>query len=167
MVLVGEEARNLQSGHPAKFYGLCESAHPTDEGMLSKCAELSLMVDAWYSNVIEQAHHALLREFNRRQEQKHLDAVQLLNAPLLSEAGDAEQLFYYADSEFNNKTLNQKLVFLTECPKIRAALLNVPPAWTPDDILRLPEVTALYYVLGAMFLLPYSAASRRPAQLHY
>ena len=61
-------------------------------------------------------------------------------------------------------TAGQKTVFLGECSRVQAALQRVPGEWdSAEDILRLPEVTALYYVLGAMFRLPYSIPSREPA----
>lgn len=164
VALIAEQARNLKSGGPPKFYVLVESTHQIEDDMLSKCAELSLIVDAWYSNVTSRSHYFLLHEFNQRQEAKRLSAIQLLNVPMLSETGDAEQLFHYADSEFHRLTLNQKNVFLAECPKVRAALQNVPPVWAVEDILRLPEVTALYYALGAMLRLPYSIPSPAAGQ---
>ena len=41
---------------------------------------------------------------------------------------------------------------------------RVPEEWdSAEDILDQPEVTALYYVLGAMFCLPFSIPSREPA----
>ena len=83
---------------------------------------------------------------------------------MLSESGDAEQLFRYADAGLNENTLGQKTVFLGECPKVRAALQNIPAEWSPEDVLKLPEVTALYYVLGAMLRLPYSIPSENAGQ---
>lgn len=156
IVLLAEETHNLRSTNPAKLYGLLESTHPTPGAMLSKCAELSSNVDLFYSNTIPIAQRILLHEFNQRQERKRLSAIQLLNVPMLSEAGDAEELFRYADSMLLELTWDQKAIFLGECPKVRGGLQNVPAEWTPEDVLKLPEVTALYYVLGAMLRLPYS-----------
>jgi hypothetical protein len=164
VVLVGEEARNLKNGGPPKFCGLVESKHPNHDEMLSKCVELAPVVDTWYSNTTQEAQYFLMHEFNQGQQRKHLDGLLLLDAPMISESGDAEQLFRYVDAEFSKQTLGgQKTIFLGECPQVRAALQNVPEEWDKEDILRLPEVTALYYVLGAMFRLPYSIRSSKPA----
>ena len=164
MVLVGEQARNLRSGDPPKFYGLTESEHRNNDDMLSKCVELTTAVDTWYSNIIPEAQRFGLHQFNLGQEQKHLTGIQLTNVPILSEAGDASQLFSYADAELDKRTTaGQKTVFLGECSRVQAALQRVPEEWdSAEGILRLPEVTALYYVLGAMFRLPYSIPAREP-----
>jgi hypothetical protein len=142
---------------PPVFYGLTESEHRTDDQMLSKCVELASIVDAWISNIIPEAQCVLLHQFNMRQQEKHLSRIQLFNPPMLSGSGDATQLFSYADAELGKRTSGgRKTVFLGECPKVQAALQRVPEEWgSADDILKLPEVTALYYVLGAMFRLPY------------
>jgi len=164
LVLVGEQARNLKSGVPSKFYGLTESEHRQNDDMLSKCAELSTIVDTWYSNIIPEAHRVALHQFNLGQEQKHLAAIQLTNVPMLSEAGDAAQLFRYAEAELDQRTSEgRKTVFLGECARVQAALQRFPEEWDgAKEILKLPEVTALYYVLGAMLRLPYRIASREP-----
>jgi hypothetical protein len=164
VLVLGELARDLRSGAPTMFYALWESAHPTPEGMLSKCAELSSIVDAWYSNVILFDRWVLLHEFNARQAERHLGWVELRNAPLLSDAGDDEQLFRHAEAEFHENVVEKKTFFLSECPKTRAALQNVPAQWQKSDILSLTPVTALYYVLAAMERLPYSTPSGNPAQ---
>ena len=50
---------------------------------------------------------------------------------------------------------------------VKAALQRVPEQWdSAEDILKPPEVTALYYVLGAMFCLPFSIPSREPVFAH-
>ena len=164
MVLVAEEMRNLKSEDPPKFYGLTESEHRDSDDMLSKCVELTTIVETWYSNVIPGAKRIALHQFNLKQEQKHLTGIQLTNVPMLSEAGDASQLFSYSDAELDKRTTaGQKTVFLGECTRVQAALQRVPEEWdSAEAILRLPEVTALYYVLGAMSRLPYSARSREP-----
>jgi len=171
LVLAGEQVRNLKSGAPSKFYGLTESEHRKNDGMLSKCVELSTIVDTWYSNIIPEAHRVSLHQFNLRQEQKHAAGIQFINAPMLSEAGDASQLFSYADAELDQRTSpGRKTVFLGECTRVKAALRRVPEQWdSAEDILKPPEVTALYYVLGAMLCFPYSIPSREPtfAQTEY
>jgi len=165
VVLVGEQVRNLRSSSPPVFYGLAESEHRTSDDMLSKCVELAAIVDTWYSNVIPEARRVALHQFNLRQEQKHVAGIQFINAPTLSEAGDASQLFSYADAELDQKTSpGRKTVFLGECTRVKAALQRVPEEWdSAEDILKPPEVTALYYVLGAMFCFPCSIPSREPA----
>ena len=105
VVLAGEQARDLQSCGPPVFYGLAESEHRTNEDMLSKCAELAAIVDTWYSNIIPEAQRVALHQFNLRQEQKHLAGIRFINAPMLSEAGDASQLFSYADAEARSKNV--------------------------------------------------------------
>jgi len=171
VVLAGEQVRNLQSCGPPVFYGLTESEHRTNDDMLSKCAELSAIVDTWYSNIIQEAQRVALHQFNLRQEQKHLAGIQFINAPMLSEAGDPPQLFSYADAELDQRTSEgRKTVFLGECTRVKAALQRVPEEWdSAEDILKPPEITALYYVLGAMFRLPYCVPSREPAfaQIEY
>ncbi len=164
VVLVGEQVRNLKSGDPPKFYGLTESGHRNNDDMLSKCVELSTIAGTWYSNIIPEAQRVALHQFNLRQEQKNLTGIQLLNVPMLTEAGDAAQLFSYADAEIDKRTTaGQKTVFLGECTRVQAALQRVPEEWDrAEDTLKLPEVTALYYVLGAMFRLPYSIPAREP-----
>lgn len=164
VVLVGEQERNLRSCGPPVFYGLMESEQRTSDDMLSKCVELAATVDTWYSNIIAEAQRVALYQFNLSQEQKHLAGIQLINAPMLSEAGDASQLFSYADAELDQRTSEgRKTVFLGECTRVKAALQRVPEQWdSAEDILKPPEVTALYYVLGAMFRLPYSIPSREP-----
>ena len=166
MVLIGEEARNLKSGEPPKFYGLVESEHRGNDAMLSKCAELSSITEAWYSNAIPAAERAALHQFNLRQGKKRQAGVLLFNVPMLSDAGDATQLFRYADAELDQGTRGgQKTVFLGDCPRVQSSLQNVPAGWDfAEDILKLPGVAALYYVLGAMFRLPYSAPSKEPGQ---
>ena len=162
VVLVGEQERNTRCADPV-FYGLAESEQRTSDDMLSKCAELAATVDTWYSNIIPEAHRVALHQFNLRQEQKHLAGIQLINAPMLSEAGDASQLFSYADAELDQRkrVRGARAVFLGECTRVKAALQRVPEEWdSAEDILKPPEVTALYYVLGAMFRLPYSISSR-------
>jgi hypothetical protein len=165
VVLVGEQERNLRSCGPPVFYGLAESEQRTSDDMLSKCVELAAIVDTWYSNIIAEAHRVALHQFNLRQEQKHLAGIQLINAPMLSEAGDASQLFSYADAEIDQRTSEgRKTVFLGGCTRVKAALQRVPEEWdSAEDILKQPEVTALYYVLGAMFRFPYTIPSREPA----
>ena len=165
VVLVGEQVRNLRSCSPPVFYGLLESEQRTNDDMLSKCAELAAIVDTWYSNIIPEAHRVALHQFNLRQEQKHAAGIQLINAPMLSETGDASQLFSYADAELDQRTsAGRKTVFLGECARVKAALQRVPEEWDgAEDILKPPEVTALYYVLGAMFCFPFSIPSREPA----
>ncbi len=165
IVLLAEQTHNLRSTDPAKLYGLLESTHPTPGGMLSKCAELSINADCFYSNMSPIVRRVLLNEFNQRQERKRLGTVSLLNVPMLSEGGDAEELFRYADSMLLELTWDQKAIFLGECPKVRAALQNVPAQWTPEDVLKLPEVTALYYVLGAMLRMKYAIPSENARQL--
>ncbi|MGP8090605.1 MAG: hypothetical protein ACLPUX_10960 [Syntrophobacteraceae bacterium] len=164
LVLVGEQVRNLKSGAPAKFYGLAESQHRQNDDMLLKCVELSTIVDTWYSNIIPEAHRVALHQFNLGQEQKHLTSLQLTNVPMLSEAGDGAQLFRYTEAELDQRTSEgRKTVFLGECARVQAALQRVPEEWdSAKEILELPEVTALYYVLGAMFRLPYRIPSREP-----
>ena len=118
MVLVGEQVRNLRSSSPPVFYGLAESEHRTSDDMLSKCVELAAIVDTWYSNVIPEARRVALHQFNLRQEQKHVAGIQFINAPTLSEAGDASQLFSYADAEIYQRTCEgRKTVFLGECTR--------------------------------------------------
>ena len=162
LVLVGEQVRNLKSGVPAKFYGLTESEHRQNDDMLLKCVELSTIVDTWYSNVIPEAHRVALHQFNLGQEQKHLAGVQFTNVPMLSESGDGAQLFRYAEAELDQRTSEgRKTVFLGECARVQAALQRIPKEWdSAKEVLELPEVTALYYVLGAMFRLPYRIPSR-------
>ena len=99
VVLVGEQVRNLKSGAPPVFYGLTESEHRNSDDMLSKCVELATFVETWYSNIIPEAQRVALHQFNLRQEQKHVAGIRLINVPMLSEAGDASQLFSYADAE--------------------------------------------------------------------
>lgn len=165
-VLVAEQVRNLKSGAPPKFYGLTESEHRHSGVMLSKCVELTTVVDTWYSNIIPEAQRVALHQFNLGQEQKHLTGILLTNVPMLSEAGDALQLFSYADAELDKRTTaGQKTVFLGDCSRVLAALQRVPEEWdSAEDILKLPEVTALYYALGAMFRLPFSVPSREPGR---
>ncbi len=165
MVLAGEQVRNLQSCGPPVFYGRLESEQRTSDDMLSKCAELAAFVDTRYSNIIPVSQRVALHQFNMRQEQKHVAGIQFINAPTLSEAGDASQLFSYADAELDQRTsAGRKTVFLGECARVKAALQRVPEEWdSAEDILKPPEVTALYYVLGAMFCLPFSIPSREPA----
>ncbi|MGD0397862.1 MAG: hypothetical protein ABSC04_03020 [Syntrophobacteraceae bacterium] len=166
LVLVGEQVRNLKSGAPAKFYGLTESQHRQNDDMLLKCVELSTIVDTWYSNIIPEAHRVALHQFNLGQEQKHLTSIQLTNVPMLSEAGDGAQLFRCTEAELDQRTSEgRKTVFLGECSRVQAALQRVPEEWdSAKEILDLPEVTALYYVLGAMFRLPYRVPSREPSE---
>jgi hypothetical protein len=165
VVLVGEQVRNLQSSSPPVFYGLAESEQRTNDDMLSKCAELAAIVDTWYSNIIPEAHRVALHQFNLRQEQKHAAGIQFINVPMISEGGDATQLFSYADAELDQRTSEgRKTVFLGECTRVKAALQRVPEEWDgAEDILKHPEATALYYVLGAMFRLPCTIPSREPA----
>ena len=146
LVLVGEQVRNLKSGAPSKFYGLTESEHGKNNDMLLKCVELSTIVDTWYSNMIPEAQRVALHQFNLGQEQKHLTGIQVTNVPMLSEAGDAAQLFRYAEAEFDQRTSEgRKTVFLGECARVQAALQRVPEQWDgAKEILKLPEVTALY-----------------------
>jgi|GEM_PF-934752 len=165
VAIVGEQVRNLKSGDMPKFYGLTESEHRNGDDMLSKCVELSTIAETWYSNVIPEAQRVALHQFNLGQELKHLKGIQLTSAPMLSEAGDASGLFSYADAELDRRTTaGKKTVFLGGCSRVQGALQRVPEEWdSAEDILRLPEVAALYYVLGAMFRLPYSIPSREPA----
>jgi len=164
VVLVGEQTRNLRSGDPPKFYGLTESEHRNNGDMLSKCMELTTAVDTWYSNMVPEAQRVALHQFNLGQERKHAAGTQLINVPMLSEAGEASELFSYAEAELDTwTTAGQKTVFLGECSRVQAALQRVPENWdSAEDILKLPEVTALYYVLGSMFRLPYSIPAREP-----
>ena len=157
--------RNLRSCSPPVFYGLLESEQRTNDDMLSKCAELAAIVDTWYSNIIPVAQRVALHQFNLRQEQKHVAGIQFINAPMLSESGDASQLFSYADAELDQRTsAGRKTVFLGGCARVKAALQRVLEEWdSAEDILEQPEVTALYYVLGAMLCLPFSIPSREPA----
>jgi hypothetical protein len=166
LVLLAEETRNLQSGAPAMFYGLTESEHKNDNGLLLKCVELAGIVDTWYSNMVPDAQRMILHQFNREQERKYHPPLLFLDVPMLSEGGDATQLFSYADAELERRTTaGQKTVFLGECRKVQAALLRVPDVWdTAEDILKLSEVTALFYVLGAMSHYPYSPPLRSPAK---
>ncbi len=166
VVLIGEPFRDLRQHDPPVFYGLAESRHRNDDDMLSKCVELASIVDAWYSNTTRQAQYIPLHQFNLRQEQNNLGRIQLLNVPMLSD-GDAAQLFSYAEAELDKRTQGgRKTVFLAECSQVQAALQKVPERWTsPEAILKLPEVTALYYALGAMFCFPFTVPSREPATL--
>jgi hypothetical protein len=165
VVLIGEQARNLRSNDPAVFCGLAESKHRTDDDLLSKCTEWGRVVDAWYSNIIPQTACFSLHGFNQAQRRKGLGLIQVLNIPMLSDAGDAQQFFSYADAEIHKRLLSgQKTVFLGECPKIQAALQNVPEGWSSaEDILKVPEAAALYYVLGAMFCYPSIPRTNKPA----
>jgi hypothetical protein len=162
VVLVGEEARELASERQAEFFALSEWETRTAGDMLSKCAEVFVVTDAFYSNIVDQAEYALLHEFNLRQRQRHSPSLQLLNAPLLAEGGDPTQLFRYAESLLDEKTQGgRKTVSLGGCVKVQGALQRIPAGWdAADDILSLPGAAALYYALGAMFRLPYSMPSR-------
>jgi hypothetical protein len=141
-----------------------ESEHRNSDELLSKCVELTTVVDTWYSNMIPEAQRVVLHQFNLGQERKHAAGIQLTNVPMLSEAGDASQLFTYADVELDKRTtVGQKTIFLGECLRVQAALERIPEEWdSAEGILRLPEATALYYVLGAMLNLPYRMPSREP-----
>src|SRR5208282_5103154 len=98
-----------------------ESEQRTSADLLSKCAELAAIVDTWYSNVIPEAQRVALHQFNLRREQKHLAGIQLMNAPMLSEAGDASQLFAYADAELDQRaSAGSKTVFFGECTRVKA-----------------------------------------------
>jgi hypothetical protein len=165
VVLVAEAARNLRSGGPPTFYGLQEARATTDDELLLKCLELSSIVDTWYGNIIPDAQRFAVHQFNAKRGQRRLKGVQLQNAPMLTEAGDCEQLFRYAESELHKSMLGgQKTFFLGECPQVQAALQNLPEKWdSSEKILGLPAVTALYYVLGAMFCYPSSVRTNKPA----
>jgi hypothetical protein len=167
VVLIGEAFRDLRYHDPPVFYGIAESRYRIDEDMLSKCVELASIVDTWYSNTTRQAQYIPLHQFNQRQVEKNLRRIQLINVPMLSEDGDAAQLFSYADSELDKRTLGgRKTIFLAGCPQVQAALQKVPEGPTrPELILGLPEVTALYYALGAMFCFPFTIPSREPTVL--
>jgi hypothetical protein len=164
-VLIAEGVRNLRSEHAPTFYGLAEAKRTVDQELLFKCLELASITDTWYGNATWQAQRFALHQFNSKQAQKGLRRIELLDAPMLTDAGDPEQLFRYAEAEIHKGTLGtRKTVFLAECPQVRAALQRVPEGWnSAEEILNLPEAAALYYVLGAMFSFPTSIPSREPA----
>ena len=143
VVLVGEQVRDLRSCSLPVFYGLLESEQRTNDDMLSKCAELAAIVDTWYSNIIPEAHRVALHQFNLGQEQKHAAGIQFINAPMLSETGDASQLFSYADAELDQRTSPGRglRVFLGECTRVKAALQRVLEQWdgTEDVLSRLNQ----------------------------
>jgi hypothetical protein len=152
IVVIGEGVS--KNTNPA-FYGLFESWHQNHNALLLKCAELASITDRFYSNSPE-VQRILLHGFNKEQQKTQVAGVRIYDAPLLKDS-DPTELFSYADAELDRRTsVGQKSVFLEACPLARVALQRLPKGGkNAETLLGLPEVTALFYVLGAMFMFPY------------
>lgn len=152
LVVIGE---GWSTNTAPALYGLIESSHRNFDGILSKAAELLLVTDRFYARTSDAQNH-LLHQFNRNQAKTQVGGLRVYDPPLVKER-DPTELFSYVDADLDRRTSGgQKSVFLEACPLTLAALQRVLKGWKNiETILDLPEVTALYYVLGAMFLFPY------------
>lgn len=151
IVVVGESGQSPRESRT--YFTLYEVKFSTISAMVEKMMELSCIVDGFVappSQAVRREVLSLTRNivtWDKTNEK--------IRRPWGVTDGDPTELFEYADQGFNERTAEgNKSVFLGACQQVRSGLEQLPRPWESVEVfLKLPEVAALYYILGQMFRL--------------